>query len=75
LKWQTAILQKRIIKSRAVKSKPSLTRRRKRAGDDAEPGRIIRSDALVALRKIAAGSVQLVIADPPYFQVLNRAWD
>ena len=39
------------------------------------PGRIICGDALVELQKLSAGSVQLVIADPPYFQVLDHAWD
>ena len=40
-----------------------------------ERNRLICGDALVALRKIHEATAQLVIADPPYFQVLNRAWD
>ena len=40
-----------------------------------EPGRIINGDALVELQKLADRSAQLVIADPPYFQVLAHAWD
>jgi site-specific DNA-methyltransferase (adenine-specific) len=40
-----------------------------------ERNRLICGDALAALRKIPAATAQLVIADPPYFQVLERAWD
>jgi DNA modification methylase len=37
---------------------------------------IIHGDALKELQKLASGSVQCVIADPPYFQVLeDEAWD
>lgn len=38
-------------------------------------GKVIRGDALIKLRELAPGSAQLVIADPPYFQVLAHAWD
>jgi site-specific DNA-methyltransferase (adenine-specific) len=38
--------------------------------------RIIRGDALTELRKLPDSVVQTVIADPPYFNVLeNEAWD
>jgi DNA modification methylase len=37
--------------------------------------RIIHGDSLTAMAKLPAGSVQLVVADPPYFQVLNQEWD
>ncbi|MDD5199511.1 MAG: site-specific DNA-methyltransferase [Terrimicrobiaceae bacterium] len=39
-------------------------------------GRIICADALEGLNEVADGSVQLIIADPPYFQVLvEHGWD
>ena len=63
-------------KSPTMKKKPSPPRPRKRAVEAAvKPGRMICGDALVELRKIADRSVQLVIADPPYFQVLAHVWD
>ena len=37
--------------------------------------RIIHGDSLKAMAKLPAASVQLVVADPPYFQVLNQEWD
>ncbi len=38
--------------------------------------RIIQGDALLELAKIPESSVQLIIADPPYFQVLlDEEWD
>lgn len=37
--------------------------------------RLICADALVGLQRLPAASAQLVITDPPYFQVLPRAWD
>ena len=40
-----------------------------------ERNRLICGDALKALPKILTDTVQLVIADPPYFQVAPRAWD
>jgi site-specific DNA-methyltransferase (adenine-specific) len=55
--------------------KPSLIRPRKRSDGGTKPGRIICGDALVELPQLATGSAQLVIADPPYFQVLARDWD
>ena len=62
-----------------MKNKPSPPRTpaqaSKRTVSGTEPARIICGDALVELQKLAAGSVQLVIADPPYFQVLAHAWD
>jgi site-specific DNA-methyltransferase (adenine-specific) len=36
---------------------------------------ILHDDALAGLRPLAAASVQLVVAAPPYFRVLDRAWD
>ena len=36
---------------------------------------IFHDDALAALRRLETESVQLIIADPPYFQVLGRRWD
>ena len=39
-----------------------------------ERNRLICGEALAALRKIPAAA-QLVIADLPYFQVLERTWD
>lgn len=38
-------------------------------------GRIVEGDALAELPKLPDESVQLVVADPPYFQVLDEAWD
>lgn len=40
-----------------------------------ERNRLICGEALAALRKIPAAAAQLVVADPPYFRVLERAWD
>jgi len=40
-----------------------------------ERNRLICGEALAALRKIPASAAQLVIADLPYFQVLERTWD
>ena len=41
-----------------------------------KPNRIICSDARAAMRKLPAGSVQSIIADPPYFNVLTeQKWD
>ena len=37
--------------------------------------RVFKSDALAALRRLETESVQLIIADPPYFQVPGRRWD
>ena len=37
--------------------------------------RLVFGEALITLRKISAATAQLVVADPPYFQVLERAWD
>lgn len=36
---------------------------------------IINDDCLNILPKIKSGSVDLVIADPPYFKVINQKWD
>ncbi len=36
---------------------------------------ILHDDALAALRRLESESAQLIIADPPYFQVLGRKWD
>ena len=36
---------------------------------------ILHDDALAALRRLESESAQLIIADPPYFQVLGRRWD
>lgn len=59
-----------------MKKQPSLIRRRRHSTEvGSKPGRLICGDALVELQKLAAGSAQLVIADPPYFQVLAQAWD
>ncbi|MDD5139640.1 MAG: site-specific DNA-methyltransferase [Verrucomicrobiales bacterium] len=59
-----------------MKKKPSPPRPRNcYTGDETKPGRIICGDALIELQQMASGSVQLVIADPPYFQVLDHAWD
>lgn len=56
--------------------KPSLTRPRERStSSESNLGRIIVGDALHELRKIVAGSVQFIVADPPYFQVLDHGWD
>lgn len=38
-------------------------------------GRVIQGDALVKLRGLEARTAQLVVADPPYFQVQPEAWD
>jgi site-specific DNA-methyltransferase (adenine-specific) len=38
-------------------------------------GRVIRGDACVELKRLAAHSVQAVIADPPYGNVLDEDWD
>lgn len=41
-----------------------------------QTNRIIHGDALTELRKLPAGVAQAVIADPPYFNVLeDEAWD
>ena len=41
-----------------------------------KPNRIIHGDAVAELQKLPAGVAQAVIADPPYFNVLeNEAWD
>lgn len=41
-----------------------------------KPNRIICSDARAAMRQLPSGSVQAVIADPPYFNVLTKQdWD
>jgi len=41
-----------------------------------KPNRIIHGDALQELQKIPAAVAQAIIADPPYFNVLeNEAWD
>ena len=38
--------------------------------------RIIQGDALTELKKLPAGVAQAIIADPPYFNVLeDEAWD
>jgi site-specific DNA-methyltransferase (adenine-specific) len=37
--------------------------------------RILQDDVLTALRPLPDGSAQLVVADPPYFQVLDTDWD
>ena len=37
--------------------------------------RVFKSDALAALRRLESESAQIIIADPPYFQVLGRKWD
>ena len=37
--------------------------------------RIIQGDAVAELAKLPDASAQLVFADPPYFQVLDEAWD
>lgn len=36
---------------------------------------IICGDALVELRKLPSHSVDLIIADPPYWKVINEKWD
>lgn len=41
----------------------------------ANAGQIIEGDAGVELKRLAAGSVQAVIADPPYGNVLDEDWD
>jgi DNA modification methylase len=38
-------------------------------------GRLIHGDCLVEMQKLDAASAQLIIADPPYFQVLEHDWD
>ena len=38
-------------------------------------GRIIQGDCCAALRKLPPGSAQLIVADAPYFQVLEHGWD
>ena len=38
-------------------------------------GRIIKGDAIAELARLDAASVQLIVADPPYFQVLEETWD
>lgn len=38
-------------------------------------GEIYAGDALEVLPTMADGVAQVIIADPPYFQVLNEAWD
>jgi len=41
-----------------------------------KPNQIICGDACAELRKLPTGSVQLIIADPPYYNVLiNEDWD
>ena len=37
--------------------------------------RVFKNDMLAALRRLESKSAQLIIADPPYFQVLGRRWD
>jgi site-specific DNA-methyltransferase (adenine-specific) len=39
------------------------------------PNKILTGDCLVQLPKIPDNSVQLIIADPPYFNVLDESWD
>jgi site-specific DNA-methyltransferase (adenine-specific) len=58
-----------------MKTKPTPRRGCETSSGEAKRGRIICGDALVELPKVSAGSVQLVIADPPYFQVLAHGWD
>jgi site-specific DNA-methyltransferase (adenine-specific) len=38
-------------------------------------GQIIQGDAVAMMRTMEAGTVQLVVADPPYFRVLDHGWD
>jgi DNA modification methylase len=59
-----------------MKNNPSSPRSRKCSTDiEVKRGRMICGDALAELQKIPGGSVQLVVADPPYFQVLDHDWD
>ena len=46
-----------------------------RIGSRMKDNRMLQDDVLAALRQLPDGSAQLVVADPPYFQVLDRAWD
>lgn len=36
---------------------------------------VIHGDCLAEMRRLESGSVQLVVADPPYFNVLSADWD
>ena len=44
-------------------------------GSTALRGKILCGDALQVLWTLPAGSARLVVADPPYYRVLNAAWD
>ncbi len=37
--------------------------------------RVILGDCIEELKKIEANSIDLVIADPPYWKVINEKWD
>jgi DNA modification methylase len=58
-----------------MKNKPSTNHPRQRSDGRPKLGQFICGDALVELEKFSASSVQLVVADPPYFQVLDHGWD
>ena len=36
---------------------------------------VFKAETLAALRRLESESAQIIIADPPYFQVLGRKWD
>ena len=42
---------------------------------DNKINKIIKGDCLEELRKVETGSVDLVIADPPYWKVIGEKWD
>jgi DNA modification methylase len=75
LKWLDGHCLKLRKKVDGMKSQIQSKNSRKGAAVKMKLGQIICGDALVELQKIAAGSIQLAIADPPYFQVLPQIWD
>jgi site-specific DNA-methyltransferase (adenine-specific) len=52
-----------------------MIRQRRAQKSGPKPGVIHREDVLPALKHLREVSAQLVVADPPYFQVLAQPWD
>ena len=42
---------------------------------EVEPNTLIHGDCLKVMSRLEAGSVDLILTDPPYFKVKNEAWD
>lgn len=49
--------------------------RQHRQADGIMRGQIIHGDCCAAMRKLAPRCAQVIVADPPYFQVLDQGWD